>query len=67
MIAMISGDELRRCNFNSSFFKEQSAIRERQSAFAYKIFKQLKLSLCTLKLPGVSVYGSVFTEVKLAS
>ena len=62
MIAMISGDELRRCNFNSSFFD-----RERQSAFVYKIFKQLKLSFCTLKVPVVSVFGFVFTGIKLAS
>ena len=62
MIAIISGDELRRCNFNSSFFD-----RERQSALVYKKFKQLKLSFCTLKVQVVSVFGSVFTGVKIAS
>ena len=61
MIAIISGYELRRCNFNSFFFD-----RERQSALVYKIFNQLKLCICTLKDPIESVFGSVFTWVKLA-
>ena len=62
VIAMISGDELRRCNFNSSFFD-----REKQTALVYKIFKLLKLFFCTLKVPAVSVFWSVFTGVKIAS